>query len=547
VTIDSTYAVEQSGDVTIPFTIDDGEGDAVGLYAEYLSPAGGTWQAASVTGDTSGLTTAEYSGSLVWHTGDNLGGEDLLSAGFRLTPYDANRGFAGEVYLHVDNDTPPSVSLTTPSGDQYRYVDIDYTLADAESDLLGLLALYSADGGSTWGQMTLTAGDTSNIASGNYSGQLTWNSYEDLGYGTFPGVMAKLVPHDLDEGTEGATTAFTVKNYIGDFVGNGQFGAGDFTVLLNAYRAQDVYYDIGPATGSPPDLTPNPDGKIDFEDLAVFIVMWNWSLGITAQSAVTEAGAHMGKPTAAEHQQGQIHSVLIEEKLSGDPWAPDGGVLDLELKANQVPDVMVVGVELDYDSEHLRLLSLEPGTFLGRAGGDSPNLIYLQHVDEEKGRLSLLMGRLDRESPDVSGSGLLASLHFTKLTKQNSKVTVAYELWDREAELLAVEQYETEVQALRVPAEFALLQNYPNPFNSETVIRFQLPRAAKVQMYIYNVRGQRVATLIDERMDPGYHKVTWSGRNDQGRQVASGIYIYLIQAVTNITAACAGKPVYGHL
>jgi len=49
-------------------------------------------------------------------------------------------------------------------------------------------------------------------------------------------------------------------------------------------------------------------------------------------------------------------------------------------------------------------------------------------------------------------------------------------------------------------------------------------------MYVLNIRGQRVATLIDEQMDPGYYKVTWLGRNDDGRQVASGIYIYLIQA-----------------
>jgi len=112
-------------------------------------------------------------------------------------------------------------------------------------------------------------------------------------------------------------------------------------------------------------------------------------------------------------------------------------------------------------------------------------------------------------------------------------VTVAYELWDSQAELLTQAQYTTEVHALRIPGEFALLQNYPNPFNGETIIRFQLPKAARVQMYVFNIRGQRVATLIDEQMDPGYHKVTWNGRNDDNRLVASGIYIYLIQADRN--------------
>ena len=259
--------------------------------------------------------------------------------------------------------------------------------------------------------------------------------------------------------------------------------------------------------------------------------MWNWSLGITAEQEAVEIQRPMVKPTAAQRQQG--YQVELEEKLSDDPWADDNGILNLELKANRVSGVMVVGVELTYEPEHLRFLNLEPGIFLGRAGGNDPSLIYLQHVDEEKGRLVLMLGRLDAENPDVSGSGLLASLHFTKLSKENSDVTVAYELWDCEAELVTMDQYQTEVHALRIPGEFALLQNYPNPFNSETVIRFQLPRAARVQMYMFNIRGQRVATLIDEQMDPGYHKITWDGRNDDNRRVASGIYIYLIQANRN--------------
>jgi hypothetical protein len=224
---------------------------------------------------------------------------------------------------------------------------------------------------------------------------------------------------------------------------------------------------------------------------------------------------------------------VLSEKINDDPWAADNGVMDLELKASQVSGVMVTSIELTYDPEHLQFLSLEPGTFMGRPAGSNQSLIHLQKVDEEKGRMSLLLGRIDREDPDVSGSGLLASLHFVELSKENSQVTVAYEMWNRDAELLVQDSYSAEVHALRIPGEFALLQNYPNPFNGETVIRFQLPRAARVQMYVFNIRGQRVATLVDDQMDPGYHKITWDGRNDDNRKVASGIYIYLIQANRN--------------
>ena len=107
---------------------------------------------------------------------------------------------------------------------------------------------------------------------------------------------------------------------------------------------------------------------------------------------------------------------------------------------------------------------------------------------------------------------------------------MSYDLKNRRAETVTSGTYETTVSAIRVPRDFALLQNYPNPFNGETMIRFQLPASERVKLYVYNIRGQRVATIIDEQMEAGYHRISWNGRNDNGRQVGSGVYIYLLQA-----------------
>ncbi len=530
VTIDSTYTDEQNGDVLIPFTIVDDEGDVVSLTAEYLD-IGGLWQTATVTGTIISLGPGSYVGTLTWNSLSDLDGQDMANAGFKLTPADANSGFDDEAYFHLDNNDIPAVSIGTPSGYQYRDVTFNYNISDTEGDAIGLMALYSTDGGTNWAGMDVTGSDTTAIGSANYSGQLTWHCFDDMGYGEWTSVMVKLLPHDLDAGTEGSTTTFTIENYVGDYSADGAVSSADFATLVYAYNSQDLYHDIGPATGTVPLLMPVFDNVIDFEDLAVFIQMWNWSLGIAAQQA-EEGPRSLVKPTASERQN-RNHSVLLQEKLSDDPWAADNGVMDLELKASQVSGVMVTSLELTYDPEHLKFLSMEPGTFMGRPSGSKQSLIHLQNVDEEKGRLSLLLGRIDAVDPDVSGSGLLAGLHFAKLSKENSIITVAYEMWDRDAELLVQDSYKAEVHALRIPGEFALLQNYPNPFNGETVIRFQLPQAARVQMYVFNIRGQRVAKLIDEQMDPGYHKITWDGRNDDNRKVASGIYIYLIQANRN--------------
>ncbi len=87
----------------------------------------------------------------------------------------------------------------------------------------------------------------------------------------------------------------------------------------------------------------------------------------------------------------------------------------------------------------------------------------------------------------------------------------------------------TQVQNL-VPTTFAVTRNYPNPFNPSTTINFQIPKSSDVSLVIYNVLGQKVRTLVNKSMETGYYKVTWDGHNDQGAQVASGIYIYRFKA-----------------
>ena len=80
------------------------------------------------------------------------------------------------------------------------------------------------------------------------------------------------------------------------------------------------------------------------------------------------------------------------------------------------------------------------------------------------------------------------------------------------------------------PATFALAQNYPNPFNPSTTINFQLPSDELVELKIYNRIGQEVRTLVNSSYQAGNHKVVWDGKNNRGRSVASGMYIYKIKA-----------------
>ena len=81
-----------------------------------------------------------------------------------------------------------------------------------------------------------------------------------------------------------------------------------------------------------------------------------------------------------------------------------------------------------------------------------------------------------------------------------------------------------------VPADFALLQNYPNPFNPTTKIEFSLPIASDVQLVVYNILGQQVASLINEQQTAGNHSILWNADDSKGTKLSSGIYLYKLKA-----------------
>jgi hypothetical protein len=81
-----------------------------------------------------------------------------------------------------------------------------------------------------------------------------------------------------------------------------------------------------------------------------------------------------------------------------------------------------------------------------------------------------------------------------------------------------------------IPTDFALRQNYPNPFNPSTEIAFALPKAVRVNLSVYTITGEQIATLVEQEMAAGNYTVTWNGADFSGRPVSSGLYLYRIEA-----------------
>jgi len=81
-----------------------------------------------------------------------------------------------------------------------------------------------------------------------------------------------------------------------------------------------------------------------------------------------------------------------------------------------------------------------------------------------------------------------------------------------------------------IPKEFALYDNFPNPFNPTTQIAVDLPEAATTEITVWNIMGQRVATLYKGDLNAGHHTLNFDGRDSNGKQLTSGMYLYRVAA-----------------
>ena len=83
-----------------------------------------------------------------------------------------------------------------------------------------------------------------------------------------------------------------------------------------------------------------------------------------------------------------------------------------------------------------------------------------------------------------------------------------------------------------LPRPARVEQSYPNPFNSSTTIRYSIQRPGSARLFVVDIAGQIVRSLVDQYRAPGSHQVAWDGRDDRGIKVSSGVYILKLEAET---------------
>ncbi len=308
-----------------------------------------------------------------------------------------------------------------------------------------------------------------------------------------------------------------VKTYLGDIAtgfdgttGNGVVDFNDLTLWSLAYWSgvpgypggMDHYkmkFDIGPTQDGYVFTLPQVDSKIEFEDLVMFSISYGQSrshvLPKLPAPSKDPVEVSLGKPVASGN----------ETRI---PLMVAGGVTDIR------------AMKIEVDGAFGSYLGADKGELL--KSYDTPVMV-MSRAEGRKVFVDLAVMGLNTHGIDRSGD--LVWLRFTgrplvKLTSSDARNSLN----------AALDVLKKKGEGEAGPTAYSLQQNYPNPFNPATTIEYAVPAAGHVMLEVYNILGQRVATLVNDVQDAGFYQVLWDGRDENHNTVATGLYVYRVTA-----------------
>jgi hypothetical protein len=134
----------------------------------------------------------------------------------------------------------------------------------------------------------------------------------------------------------------------------------------------------------------------------------------------------------------------------------------------------------------------------------------------------------------IPGQGISSSAFNYQIIDPNVSWNSSYQYFIKEvtSDQKAIDVYygPINLQTGKAPKDFVLHNNFPNPFNPSTMITYEILEGGMVDLSIYNLLGQKVKTLVNEIKPAGIYPVAWSGVDDRGKIVPTGVYLYKITA-----------------
>jgi len=292
-------------------------------------------------------------------------------------------------------------------------------------------------------------------------------------------------------GVQAEEQSFTYySNILADYNSDQIIDIIDLAQFIDAWTNNDLNLELGPVTGTVPHLIPALDNLFTVRDAMTFSRMWYWSNTSATNTIAVRSG--VGAPIEIDQSGRQITITL-----------PDGSIAS-EIAIEYPLDNM----EFSYQSKS----SQENEIVASKKFGEE--LVFMQL----NGFVSSEDAALEKEIMfDINGA-----------PEHEIELVIHYRFIGSGSETIGSGSYR--LNYLPMPDEFSLYQNYPNPFNPVTQIKYDLPEASHVQLFIYDILGREITALVNEVQEPGYKSITWHGTDAFGRNVGAGMYFYSIQA-----------------
>lgn len=274
--------------------------------------------------------------------------------------------------------------------------------------------------------------------------------------------------------------------------------------------------------------TPPPDGDCNNE-CALYAADANCDDAVTSGDALVIFQAYLANlPLPLEcpsyYEPGGSNMELSLAQVNAAP----GEEITVAVQIDQPLGITAFGLELEYPPELLSFVSIS-------ATNLTTDWQMLSGQENEDGVLT--MGGFDPEGIATTFAGELVLVTFK--VKADAEGFGDLRLFNLTDDVTAAKTgsgifstFGSEVRkigGMEVPTTYVLEQNYPNPFNLETEIVYQLPEAGYVTLSIYNSLGQKIQTLVSRSQSAGKYAARWNGRDEQGLEVSSGIYIYQLE------------------
>jgi len=301
-------------------------------------------------------------------------------------------------------------------------------------------------------------------------------------------------------------------SFPGDYNVDNDIDFYDLDAFATAWVEENSSIEFGPVIGTIPDFLVQADNILDFEDLMIFTLMWNyWNF---------QNPTYLAPIPLLNGNSGSAIVSLI-------PGNNSDNIITYKLNVSDINNYRSSRFILDYKPDELEFVKVEKGEYFTSGNEQS---ILLKVLDVEKGLIEIDQASFG--NANKLNESILAQVKFKQLVSEMKNIIFFYEIRENDGE---ISQGKGESEIPEIQLKFALYQNYPNPFNPETQITFSLPETEHINLSVYNLKGQLVKILADEILPAGNNSLIWNGRNENDRKVSSGIYLLRLKSGNEIT------------